>query len=79
MQFYRSGISNPLKVLCNPASLDHGVTLVGYGSGKNWLGKTEDYWLIKNSWGTTWGEKGFIRLARGNTCGMCNAASYPSV
>ena len=49
--------------------LNHGVTLIGVNSGN---------WVIKNSWGTTWGEKGTIRLASGNTCGVCNMASYPT-
>ena len=49
--------------------LNHGVTLVGV---------TDQYWWVKNSWGPSWGEKGFIRLARGNTCGICNMASYPN-
>lgn len=41
--------------------LNHGVTLTGYNS---------EYWLIKNSWGSNWGEAGYIRLAPGNTCGV---------
>lgn len=60
-------------------SLDHGVLLVGY---------TEKYWIVKNSWGPGWGIKGYIHLAKAsfeepnaksNTCGLCNAASYPKV
>ena len=43
-------------------SINHAVLLVGY---------TSTYWKIKNSWGPSWGESGFIRLAQGNTCGMC--------
>lgn len=59
--FYQSGIFDD----CG-SDLDHGVLAVGY---------TDDYWIIKNSWGVAWGEKGFIRLAPGNTCGICDAAS----
>lgn len=50
--------------------LNHGVLLVGF---------EDNAWLVKNSWGTKWGESGYIRLAAGNTCGLANAASYPSV
>ena len=50
--------------------LNHGVTLVGVNQGN---------WWVKNSWGNRWGEKGFIRVASGNTCGICNMASFPTV
>jgi len=50
-------------------SLNHGVLLVGI---------TDAYWWVKNSWSGSWGESGFIRLARGNTCGICNQPSYPN-
>lgn len=50
-------------------SINHAVLLVGILSGN---------WKIKNSWGSGWGEKGFIRLASGDTCGVCSAEStYP--
>lgn len=49
--------------------LNHGVTLVGVQDGN---------WWVKNSWGAGWGEKGFIRVKAGNTCGICNMAAYPT-
>jgi len=63
-QSYRSGVSNPL--FCNPAALDHGVAIVGFGTDSG-----KDYWTIRNSWGTSWGEAGYIRLIRGSgKCGL---------
>jgi C1A family cysteine protease len=55
---YTSGIFSN----CNTA-LNHAVLLVGSSSS---------YWKIKNSWGTGWGEAGYIRIAQGNTCGICS-------
>jgi len=43
---------------------DHAVTLVGYGTYKVFLGKDVDYWIVRNSWGSSWGEEGFIRIRR---------------
>lgn len=54
---YASGVFSNCKT-----NLNHDVFLVG---------ATDQYWKIKNSWGKTWGENGFIRLATGNTCGIC--------
>ncbi|KAL4461955.1 hypothetical protein ABPG74_000800 [Tetrahymena malaccensis] len=48
--------------------LNHGVLAVGYDA---------DSLIIKNSWGTRWGEQGYFRFGKNNTCGVCEAASYP--
>jgi len=69
-QFYSKGIYDKL---CG-TRLDHGILAAGYQDG------TGGYWLVKNSWGTSWGESGYIRLAYGkNMCGISNAASYPTI
>lgn len=61
---YSSGVFNDCA-----SKLNHGVLLVGM---------TNDSWKVKNSWTSGWGESGYIRLARGNTCGICSTASYPN-
>jgi hypothetical protein len=68
-QMYKSG------VFCGTCgeNLDHGVLLVGYGTDG-----TNAYWKIKNSWGTSWGEQGYIRVCRNkNECGLSDQPSYP--
>jgi len=76
-QQYTNGV---LTASCG-TSLDHGVLLVGYGTdGDN------DYWKVKNSWSSDWGEDGYIRLCRNcnanegkGQCGILLSASYPIV
>lgn len=58
-------------------ALNHAVVVVGYGN----QAKNHNYWIVRNSWGTTWGEHGYIRMARnkGNQCGIASVDSYPTI
>ena len=49
---------------CSPKKMNHAVTVVGYG-----VQKGKPYWLVKNSWGRNWGDKGYVKILRGK--GMC--------
>lgn len=73
-QFYKRGVY--YDPLCALGGLNHAVLAVGYG--KQWK---MDYWLIKNSWGTGWGDNGYIKIRRNhrNHCGIASVASYPTV
>jgi len=53
--------------------LDHCVQAVGY----DLTDSSNPFWIVRNSWGTDWGENGYIRLQYGdNTCGLTNEATY---
>merc|ERR1711970_1359671 len=74
-QFYKSGVFSGT---CG-TKLDHGVLAVGYGTMNG-----KKYWKVKNSWGATWGQKGYIMLARdishkGGQCGIAMQPSYPTM
>lgn len=81
-QLYNGGV---LTSRCG-SSLDHGVLLVGMGTDG-----ADKYWKVKNSWGDSWGEQGYIRLCRdcqancnflgrcSGQCGLLESASYPTV
>ena len=72
-QFYKEGILTSSKCGNN---LDHGVLVVGYG-----IEDDQAYWIVKNSWGESWGENGYIRIAKSSSTtedGVCGIALQPS-
>lgn len=74
-KFYKSGIITSIECGDTP---DHGVLIVGYGS-ENGI----DYWLVKNSWGTDWGDHGYVKIGRDvsenkyGVCGITREVSFP--
>ena len=70
-QTYKSGVLSSSKCGTN---LDHAVLAVGYGSEDG-----QDYWLVKNSWNTTWGGQGYIKLAMDDSSGTCGVQEDPQL
>jgi len=71
-QLYTSGVIDS-KTCGN--QLDHTILLIGYGTDAG-----KKYWTLQNTWGSSWGEKGFVRLVRDkNECGVADMVSYPTV
>jgi C1A family cysteine protease len=72
-QSYSSGILTSASCGTN---LDHGVLIVGYGEENG-----QKYWLVKNSWSESWGQDGYVKIARSestNDSGVCGIAMQPS-
>ena len=73
-QLYSSGVYDDSS--CSIANINHAVGCVGYG-----VEGSKNYWIVRNSWGTSWGEKGYIRMVKdaGNQCGEASMACIPTV
>jgi len=76
-QLYSSGVYNDPTCMNGWDQLDHGVTVVGYNHDAP---SGLDYWIVKNSWGSDWGQEGYIWMARNlqNQCGIATDATFPT-
>lgn len=75
-QYYKGGIMPA--AACNRTlnTLNHAVSLVGYGLDKD----QNKFWLVRNSWGADWGEQGYLRMEFGkNTCGIASTSAFVTV
>uniref|UniRef100_A0A7E4V4U0 Pept_C1 domain-containing protein n=1 Tax=Panagrellus redivivus TaxID=6233 RepID=A0A7E4V4U0_PANRE len=74
MYAYKSGVFNPSKTDCEKHHVGvHAFEIVGYGTENK-----DDYWLLKNNWGTKFGDHGYIKMKRGvNSCGIVSGALAP--
>ncbi|CAF1551468.1 unnamed protein product [Adineta ricciae] len=73
--FYKAGVLQIKNCPTHRKDMDHAMVVVGYGYDN---ALKIPYWIIKNSWGTKWGEHGYLRLAKdsGNMCGIASMAFY---
>jgi len=74
-QFYSKGVYNDPSCSNSTADAVHGIAVIGYG-----VSNGIDYWILKNSFGTSWGIEGYMWLAKGdhNLCGIANYPTYPT-
>jgi cathepsin H len=72
---YKSGVYSSTTCKTGPSNVNHAVLAVGYGTDAT---TGMDYWFVKNSWSTAWGDNGFFKIQRGvNMCGIAECNSYP--
>ena len=76
--FYKSGVLSISNCPTSIQNIDHALVAVGYGYD---TALKMSYWIIRNSWGQTWGENGYVRLAKdkGNMCGVTTMAAYATL
>jgi C1A family cysteine protease len=72
-QYYKSGVYSD--TACSSTTYNHAMLAIGYGTENE-----KNYWLIQNSWGTGWGDEGYVKVERGkNMCAIANFAAFPVI
>ncbi len=73
--YYDSGVIDAAECEQNaPDQLNHAINLVGFGTSEDGV----DYWLLRNSWSTYWGDEGYFKVKRGaRDCGVTSSAGFP--
>lgn len=96
LRHYKSGVLTDNYLLCSSGKDDvnHAVVIVGFGKVQaedkvfKSLGSCKEYWIVRNSWGSSWGEQGFFKLCmdgtgdahkRHGTCLINSYAMYPTL
>ncbi|GAB6025604.1 hypothetical protein CHUAL_011331 [Chamberlinius hualienensis] len=76
--FYKKGIYSSDDCKTGLHEMNHSVVIVGFGKDK---ASGREFWILKNSWGTKWGEDGYMRLAKNecNQCGIANFTFFPDM
>ena len=74
-KIYFTGVYSDPECKNDYSTLNHGALIVGYGITED----NQKYWIVKNSWGTSWGEEGYIRIAKDNKdmCGVTRLVGGP--
>jgi cathepsin L len=75
-QMYGGGVYDNRE--CSSTCLNHAMLVVGWGRDS---ASFKEYWIVQNSWGISWGEKGYIKMVRNhnNQCGIASACAAPTI
>lgn len=77
INYYDTGVVNITECRCDMSQIDHLISMVGYGTDES---NGLNYWLLRNSWSTYWGDEGYFKIARGELdCCVSSEAGYPTV
>lgn len=75
-EYYAGGLYSPMDCPFQMGDLDHAMLVVGFDNESEW----GPVWIVKNTWGVTWGDNGYLYIRKGeNVCGIAADVVYPVV